>query len=90
MTDATASSMLVPYAGACAHTPPPPLNQLGQVIVHGRVRVPVSWWTPVYIKGELTVRLMLRAHWGSVSAYNTMFTAHRALSVGRKRVFVLP
>jgi len=56
MTDATATFLLVPYVGACVHTPPPPPNQLVQVVMRGGVKVPVSWWTPVYIEGVLEIR----------------------------------
>jgi len=44
--------LLVPYAGACIHSPPPPPNQ----IVYVRADAPVtveSIWDPVWVEGEL-------------------------------------
>ena len=47
--------LLVPYVGACVHTPPPPPNQLVYVQMEKGQRVPVSFWDPVWIHGTLTV-----------------------------------
>ena len=47
--------LLVPYVGACVHTPPPPPNQLVYVRMEKGQRVPVSFWNPVWIHGTLTV-----------------------------------
>ena len=47
--------LLVPYVGACVHTPPPPPNQLVYVRMENSQRVPVSFWNPVWIHGTLTV-----------------------------------
>ena len=46
--------LLVPYFGACIHTPPPPANQ----IVHVRLREPGIWKTmePVQVSGTLVSR----------------------------------
>ncbi|MBC8089428.1 MAG: DUF3299 domain-containing protein [Phycisphaerae bacterium] len=55
MTQETASFLLVPYVGACVHTPPPPPNQLVQVVMLNSVKVPVAWWTPVFIEGILHI-----------------------------------
>ena len=46
--------LLVPYIGACVHTPPPPPNQLVYVRMENGQRVPVSFWNPVWIHGTLT------------------------------------
>ena len=46
--------LLVPYVGACIHTPPPPANQ----IIHVRSRVSFAangLFTPVWVTGKLTV-----------------------------------
>jgi hypothetical protein len=48
--------MLVPYVGACLHTPPPPANQL----VHVRTTDP--WpcdeqWDPVWVTGTLRTQM---------------------------------
>lgn len=46
--------LLVPYFGACVHTPPPPPNQL--VFVKLRAgRHKVSMWDPVWVEGVLQI-----------------------------------
>lgn len=47
--------LLVPYVGACVHTPPPPPNQLVYVQMAGARKVPVEWWNPIWVHGVLTV-----------------------------------
>ena len=47
--------LLVPYVGACVHTPPPPPNQLVYVLMDGGETVEVSFWDPVWIYGTLVV-----------------------------------
>lgn len=47
--------LLVPYVGACVHTPPPPPNQLVYVKMDEEKRVPVSFWDPVWIHGTLVL-----------------------------------
>ena len=45
--------LLVPYFGACVHTPPPPANQ----IIHGKLKSPFAtneMFAPVWISGKLT------------------------------------
>lgn len=49
-----AEFLLVPYYGACVHTPPPPANQM--IFAHtagGRIRA--SWWRPVWLEGTLRI-----------------------------------
>ena len=58
--------LLVPYVGACVHTPPPPPNQLVYVRMENDQRVPVSFWNPVWIHGALTVEETTNLY-GSVS-----------------------
>ena len=58
--------LLVPYVGACVHTPPPPPNQLVYVRMENGHRVPVSFWNPVWIHGTLTVEKTTNQY-GSVS-----------------------
>ena len=58
--------LLVPYVGACVHTPPPPPNQLVYVSMEKGQRVPVSFWNPVWIHGTLTVEKTTNVY-GSVS-----------------------
>jgi hypothetical protein len=51
------SFMLVPYVGACIHTPPPPPNQL--VFVRTEVPWPSdSLWDPVWVSGRLSAKAM--------------------------------
>lgn len=47
--------ILVPYYGACIHTPPPPPNQMVYVKMNGGREVEVNLWDPVWIEGELQV-----------------------------------
>jgi uncharacterized protein len=47
--------ILVPYFGACIHTPPPPPNQMVFVKMNGNRRVEVNLWDPIWIEGELHV-----------------------------------
>jgi len=51
------SFMLVPYVGACVHTPPPPPNQL--VFVTTETPWPSeSMWDPVWVSGRLSAKSM--------------------------------
>ncbi len=48
--------MLVPYVGACIHTPPPPANQL--VMVHASKPWPGDQlWDPVWVTGVMQAKL---------------------------------
>ena len=48
--------MLVPYVGACIHTPPPPPNQL--VLVKSDTPWPSdSLWDPVWVEGQMRTQL---------------------------------
>jgi uncharacterized protein len=47
--------ILVPYYGACIHTPPPPPNQMVYVKMREDRRVEVNLWEPIWIEGELNV-----------------------------------
>jgi len=47
--------LLVPYVGACVHTPPPPPNQLVFVRMRNDEKVPVPMWEPVWVHGKLEV-----------------------------------
>ncbi|WP_394692313.1 DUF3299 domain-containing protein [Hyphobacterium sp.] len=44
--------LLVPYFGACVHTPPPPPNQIVYVTTEEPVLIE-SMWDPVWVVGEL-------------------------------------
>lgn len=58
--------LLVPYVGACVHTPPPPPNQLVYVEMNHEEKVPVSFWDPIWIHGTLVVEETKNVY-GSVS-----------------------
>lgn len=48
--------MLVPYTGACIHTPPPPANQL--VMVNAQTPWPSdNLWDPVWVFGTISTQL---------------------------------
>lgn len=50
------SFMLVPYVGACIHTPPPPANQL--VMVNTKAPWPGDQlWDPVWVTGTMRTQL---------------------------------
>jgi len=54
--------LVVPYFGACIHTPPPPANQ----IIHARSDLPqpgVSMMAPLWVYGTLTVQRS-QSEWG--------------------------
>jgi hypothetical protein len=52
--DVVKEFLLVPYFGACVHTPPPPPNQLVFVKMTGKQKV--SLFEPVWIEGTLMVK----------------------------------
>jgi uncharacterized protein len=47
--------LLVPYFGACIHTPPPPPNQIVHVHMDGNRKAQVEWWEPIWIEGTLSI-----------------------------------
>ena len=56
-SDGVTSFMLVPYVGACIHTPPPPPNQL--VFVTTEKPWPSeSMWDAVWVSGRLSAKSM--------------------------------
>jgi hypothetical protein len=46
--------LLVPYAGACIHVPPPPPNQIVYVVTKEGFDLPPDQFTPVRVTGTLT------------------------------------
>jgi hypothetical protein len=48
--------LLVPYFGACVHTPPPPPNQMVYVKMKDRKTVKIGWWDPVFFTGILHLK----------------------------------
>lgn len=47
--------LLVPYAGACVHTPPPPPNQMIYVKIEGGRRIKGSLFEAVWTYGKLNI-----------------------------------
>ncbi len=45
--------LLVPYFGACIHTPPPPANQIVHVTTGGYGPSPEQLWDPVWVVGTM-------------------------------------
>jgi hypothetical protein len=43
--------LLVPYVGACIHTPPPPPNQIVHVTFKKAFEIGESYYTPVWVNG---------------------------------------
>ena len=50
-----AEFLLVPYVGACVHTPPPPPNQLVYVEMDEGRRAKMDGWNPVWLEGTLHI-----------------------------------
>ena len=50
-----AEFLLVPYFGACVHTPPPPPNQLVYVKMANKKKMKVGLWDAVWMYGTLKV-----------------------------------
>jgi len=65
--------LLVPYVGACIHTPPPPPNQIVYVTVAEPIRVE-RLWAAVWVTGRLTAD----RHMNSLgdAAYTLELTGH--------------
>ena len=49
--------LLVPYVGACIHTPPPPPNQLVYIEMDQGKRAKMDGWNPVWVEGVLTIEM---------------------------------
>ena len=57
--------LLVPYVGACIHTPPPPPNQLVYIeMVKGKWAF-LDGWNPVWVEGVLKIE-MTKSTYGPV------------------------
>jgi hypothetical protein len=55
--DGVTEFILVPYVGACIHTPPPPANQL--VLVRAIRPWPITdLWDAVWVEGRMSTQLM--------------------------------
>jgi hypothetical protein len=51
--DGVTEFLLVPYFGACIHTPPPPPNQI--VYVRMKKKVKADMYTPIWVDGPLKI-----------------------------------
>lgn len=49
--------LLVPYVGACIHTPPPPPNQLVYIKMDEGKRAKMDGWNPVWVEGVLSIEM---------------------------------
>ena len=58
--------LLVPYQGACVHTPPPPPNQIVEVTMEGGKKTKLSFWDPVWVRGKLEIQTV-KSPYGDVS-----------------------
>ncbi len=58
--------LLVPYVGACIHTPPPPPNQIVMVKMDNGKKTKISFWDPVWVHGKLDIATQ-RSPYGDVS-----------------------
>jgi uncharacterized protein len=54
-TEEGAEFLLVPYYGACVHTPPPPPNQIVFVEMSGRKAIKMNLFDAVWMEGTLKV-----------------------------------
>ncbi|HKK93272.1 MAG TPA: DUF3299 domain-containing protein [Longimicrobiales bacterium] len=57
--------LLVPYVGACVHTPPPPPNQLVYIEMADGEATQLYGWDPVWLEGTLRIE-MTESVYGSV------------------------
>ncbi len=53
--DEGAEFLLVPYYGACVHTPPPPANQMAYVTMSGNRSVKLALFDAVWMEGTLRI-----------------------------------
>ena len=58
--------LLVPYAGACIHVPPPPPNQIVHVLMNGGSKVKMSFVDPIVVTGTLKISTV-KSPYGDVS-----------------------
>lgn len=58
--------LLVPYAGACIHVPPPPPNQIVYVKMNSSNKVHVTFTDPIVVTGVLQISTV-QSPYGAVS-----------------------
>lgn len=64
--DQVTEFLLVPFAGACIHVPPPPPNQMIYVKLRGGKRARMSFTEPISVTGQLHVDTV-QSPYGNVS-----------------------
>ena len=64
--DQVTEFLLVPYAGACIHVPPPPPNQMVYVKMNKSIKVQVTFTDPIQVTGTLKISTV-ESPYGAVS-----------------------
>lgn len=64
--DQVTEFLLVPYAGACIHVPPPPPNQIVYVKMNKNTKVQVTFTDPIVVTGVLQISTV-QSPYGAVS-----------------------
>jgi hypothetical protein len=64
--DVVTEFLLVPYAGACIHVPPPPPNQIVYVKMNKNTKVQVTFTDPILVTGILQISTV-QSPYGDVS-----------------------
>jgi hypothetical protein len=64
--DEVTEFLLVPFAGACIHVPPPPPNQMIYVKLRGRQKTRMTFTEPITVTGQLHVATV-QSPYGDVS-----------------------
>jgi hypothetical protein len=64
--DMVTEFLLVPYAGACIHVPPPPPNQIVYVKMDKNSKVQVTFTDPILVTGTLKISTV-QSPYGDVS-----------------------
>ncbi len=64
--DSVTEFLLVPYAGACIHVPPPPPNQIVYVKMNKTTKIQVTFTDPITVTGMLHISTV-QSPYGAVS-----------------------
>lgn len=64
--DQVTEFLLVPFAGACIHVPPPPPNQMVYVKLRNKKKAKMSFSEPIVVSGQLHVATV-QSPYGDVS-----------------------
>jgi|TARA_R110001599_G_scaffold60489_2_gene168106 hypothetical protein len=68
-TSSVSEFLLVPYLGACIHTPPPPENQIVYVSLK-KPLVTQDLWAPVWVSGTMKAQLSMTKY--ATAGYHMM------------------